>query len=494
MRPRSLRTRLIVGIAVLAGVVVLGAQAAGVVVTRSWLVNRIDAQLIAAPVPAEAMPPPPAAVLPSDFRVVVYDAAGQRGRTLGAGAHPGPLLPAGPPAAPAPFTVPAESGDGNWRVFARSGPDGGTIVVALPLDTVDGAVGNLIWLDAGLLLAALIAVVLLGHVVVHIGLRPLARMARIAGDITAHDLSRRIADEDAHTETGRLGVVLNTMLDRLEAALRQTRADEERLRRFVADAGHELRTPLTTIQGFAQLALRDGPHDRDERREADRVIARDAERMSRLIDDLILLASLDGTDPAGRPAARDLAEVDLLELAAEVVGSAAAHPSSHRLRLTARDGGDRLEPVRARGDAQRLHQVITNLLTNALRHTGPDSPVEVRVGTGVAGPETGGVDAPGRYSPLPPLIAGTPVGVVEVADRGPGLSPEDAVRVFARFYRVDTSRSRDLGGSGLGLAIAVTIVEGHGGRLEVDTGPGRGAVFRMLLSSPTEDPDTRTTR
>ena len=476
--PRSLTGRLILGITVLAAAVVLSAQTAGVFVLRSWLLSRVDEQLTGFPMPTGTLPEPPAGAgltLPSDFRIVVYDSGGRKDQTVGHGAVPGPALPAtvaGLPAAQrTPATVPATSGDGNWRISVRAMTTGDIFVVCLPLDTVDGATTKLLWFDGALLMLAVASVAALGRILVGIGLRPLTRMRLTVSDITAHDPSRRIAGHDPHTEIGRLGIVLNTMLDRLETALRQARASEERLRRFVADAGHELRTPLTTIQGFVQLALR-SPDDAD-RREADRVIARDAERMSRLIDDLLLLARLD-REPAFR---RD--KVDLLEIAADAIGSATPHGDS-RLGLSALDGPD-LVAVPTCGDPDRLHQLIANLLANALRHTGPGTRVEVRVGTTVVGPGTCGTDRPGRFSPLPQVGPGIDVCVVEVADPGPGLSAEEAVRVFERFYRVDPSRSRVRGGSGLGLAIATAIVQGHGGRLEVDTGPGQGAVFRVVL-------------
>jgi len=478
--PRSLRGRLICGVTVLAAAVVLGTQTAGVLVLRSWLLNRVDEQLTGFPMPTATMPAPPSGAgitLPSDFRVVVYDSAGRRDQAMGHGKQPGPSLPPTadglPHADGTPATVAAADGDGKWRISVRTLATGETFVVCLPLDTVDGATAKLVWFTVVLMLVAVAAVVGLGWPLVGIGLRPLTRMRRTASDITAHDPNRRIADHNPHTEIGRLGAVLNTMLDRLESALRQAQASEERLRRFVDDAGHELRTPLTTIQGFAQLAVR-----LPDARAGDRVIARDAERMSRLIDDLLLLARLD-REPAFR---RD--RVDLLEIAADVIGSATPHVSGH-LRLTALDGSDSLPAAPARGDPDRLHEVIANLVTNALRHTGSGTEVEVRVGPAVVGPSSGGADAPGRFSPLPELAVGTSVSIVEVADQGPGLTADDAARVFERFYRVDPSRSRDRGGSGLGLAICTAIAQRHGGRLEVETRPGHGAVFRLVLPATT---------
>ncbi|MDT0541190.1 MULTISPECIES: sensor histidine kinase [Streptomyces] len=272
------------------------------------------------------------------------------------------------------------------------------------------------------------------------------------------------------------------MLDRLEQALRERESSEARLRRFVADAGHELRTPLTSVQGFAELALRHEGRSSAERREADRLIAQNAERISLLVDDLLLLAKLD-KEPAYRSE-----QVDLLSVAADSV-SAAAHQSHGRsIRLGTLSTGAatdeeelELELVETTGDPHRLRQVAGNLLSNALTHTPPGTRVDVRVGTGRAGPTPGGTNRPGRISPSPPLREGAPICVLEVADQGPGLSPEAAERVFERFYRVDPSRSRDHGGSGLGLAIASAIAQGHGGRLELETATGRGSVFRLVL-------------
>lgn len=184
--------------------------------------------------------------------------------------------------------------------------------------------------------------------------------------------------------------------------------------------------------------------------------------MHLLIDDLLLLARLD-QEPAYRSD-----PVDLLCLAADAVSAAAvrAH-GEHRVTLSplgARTEDAELEVVETVGDPDRLLQVLGNLLSNALVHTPPGTPVDVRVGT--------------------TLADGTPVAVIEVADRGPGLAPAYAERVFERFYRADPSRSRPQGGNGLGLAIASAIAQGHGGRVELDTAPGRGCTFRLVLPLP----------
>ncbi|KPI20460.1 integral membrane sensor signal transduction histidine kinase [Actinobacteria bacterium OK074] len=359
-------------------------------------------------------------------------------------------------------------------------------VVALPLDTVDDTLSTILLID-GVLLALIVVGVLYGaRWVVRLGLLPLTRMERAAQDITTGDPDLRLPDTDECTETGRLSRVLNTMLDRLQSALRAHERSEARLRRFLDDAGHELRTPLTAVQGFAQLALRHEEQSATSRREANRLIAQNAERLSLLVDDLQLLTRLD-QEPSYRAES-----VDLLSLAADAISTAALNWPGRPVRLDPlpspagiRQEGDRqddeLELVETVGDPHRLRQVVDNLLSNAQRHTPAATPVHVRVGTARAGGGTGGVDRPGRASSSSPLPYGTAICVVEIADEGPGLDAEDAQRVFERFYRVDRSRSRSQGGSGLGLAIAAAIAHGHGGRLELDTRPGAGCTFRLVL-------------
>ncbi|MFF4586032.1 sensor histidine kinase [Streptomyces sp. NPDC001388] len=494
--PKSVRRRLILGATVLATVAVLASQAIGYLVLRSWLLDRVDDQLVEFHPPAPAfydaldgrLPDPGerADVLPSDFHVYFYDSSGRRlDDSLGSETKPGPRLADHEEDLGLrdghPETVPAVSGDGRWRVLLNPGPDGMSAVVTLPLDTVDGATSKLLWLNAVLLAVTVVALIALGRWVVRLGLLPLTRMERTAQDITAGRLDLRLPDTDARTEIGRLGRVLNSMLDRLQKALLAREASEARLRRFVADAGHELRTPLTAIQGYAQLALRPEPRSARERNEASRFIAQNAERMSLLVDDLQLLATLD-KEPSYR---RE--RVDLLSLAADAVSAAAVHSESHPVDLgslpTPADptGAEELEVAETVGDAHRLRQILENLLSNARVHTPPGTRVHVRVGTTEAGPGTGGTDRSGRFTASPPLPEGLPISVIEVADEGPGLEAVHAELVFERFYRADPARSRMHGGSGLGLAIAATIAEGHAGRLELDTAPGRGCVFRLVL-------------
>ncbi|WP_406283001.1 sensor histidine kinase [Streptomyces sp. NBC_00209] len=489
-RPRSVRTRLVLISTVLATAAVLVSQAAGLAVMRSWLTGQIDHRL------THFRPPPPAAygmpphrpvpedALPSDFRVFFYGSDGRlRPDSLGSGTGR-PRLPAtasGPgPERGHPVTVPDAHGGSAWRVVADTGPDGRRVVVALPLGTVEGATSKLLWFSLAIGVATAAGVGLLGSAAVRLGLRPLARMERTALRITGGESALTVTDTDPRTETGRLGLAFNTMLGQVRAALHRKDASEQRLRRFMADAGHELRTPLTSIQGFAELLVERPRLPAARRGEAHVLIARNAERMSRLVDDLFLLAKLGYAPVAHRET------VDLLSLAADGVAAAVvAHPGRD-VRLAPLGGrggsGSALDVVEALGDAHQLSQVIGNLLANACVHTPPGARVEVRVGAVRTGPDTGGADRPGRYGATAALPAGVEACVVEVADDGPGPAADAAPQVFERFYRGPSADREGAGpGSGLGLSIAATIAEAHGGRLELDTRVGDGCVFRLLL-------------
>jgi two-component system OmpR family sensor kinase len=281
-------------------------------------------------------------------------------------------------------------------------------------------------------------------VLVRIGLRPLDRIGETAGAIAAGDLSRRVDEEDERTEVGRLGLALNAMLAQIEAGFREKEASERKLRRFVADASHELRTPLAAVRAYAELFTRGAAERPDDLRRSMAGIERESERMSLLVEDLLLLARLD----EGRPLEREPVRLD------EVVGEAvdAAHAVDPERPLDVA-----LDEVVVAGDRDRLRQIVDNLLSNARAHTPPRSPVHVTVGR-----------EDGR-------------AVLVVRDEGPGLEPEHAAHVFQRFYRSDESRSRASGGVGLGLAIVAAVADAHGGAASVDSTPGAGAAFRVDL-------------
>ncbi|MFD4606961.1 sensor histidine kinase [Streptomyces sp. NPDC058451] len=495
-RPRSLRSRLVLIAGLLATCAVVLCQIAGLTVVRTWLTDQVDDRLSHFRPPADAYrdigddgtpgPPDGNAPLPSDYRVYFYGQDGHLLRaSLGNGDGPGPRLPAKADDlhldTEKPRTVESEDSSGSdWRVIDHAGPDGMHAVVALPLDTVDGATTKLLWLSAVLGVCVAGGVVVLGNVAVRLGLRPLTRVEQTAQRITEGALELSVPITDPDTEVGRLSLALNTMLDRLRTALHRAETSEQQLRRFMADAGHELRTPLTAIQGFAELLL-DEPRMRDLRRhEAHALINHNAERMSRLVDDLFLLATLGDTPLPHRET------VDLLSLAADAIATTAVRHPRRTITLEpllSRSGGDEhgLDIVETSGDPHQLAQVLGNLLSNACAHTPDDTPVRVAVGVAHAGEHGCGTDRPDRVRTGPPPAPGTPVGVIEVTDRGPGLAPDQAAHVFDRFYRAEPSGPRTQPGSGLGLAIAAAITEAHAGRLELDTHPGEGCTFRLLL-------------
>ena len=360
-------------------------------------------------------------------------------------------------------TVPATSGDGRWRVVVEPTGDGDNVVVAASLDGIDSTTRQLRTIDLVVSLVVLALLAGAGAAIVRASLRPLVEIEQTARAIAAGDLTRRVPDRDPRTEVGRLGRALNTMLAQIESAFSaraaseaSARRSEDRMRRFVADASHELRTPLTTIRGFAELYRQGAARDPAELDRLMRRIEDQAARMGLLVEDLLLLARLDQQRPLDR------APVDLLALAADAVSDAHAVAPDRRIELVLGDG--HTEPRHALvvlGDEQRLRQVLANLVDNALSHTPAGSPVEVRVGEATLD------DQPGA--------------AVEVVDHGPGLTPEQTERVFERFYRADPARSAADGGTGLGLSIVAALVAVHGGTVQVDSVPGRGARFRVVL-------------
>jgi two-component system OmpR family sensor kinase len=378
-----------------------------------------------------------------------------------------------------PFTVGSQDGNSRWRVIAvnRALQTGGVAVTAISLQDIDLTADRLLAIDAAVTLLVLLLIGLAAAWVVRIGMRPLTRMETMSAEISAGDLSRRVDDADPHTEPGRLGIALNSMLGRIESEVAARTTSEQRLRQFVADASHELRTPLTSIRGFAELYRRGGAPSGPLLDETMSRIESEAARMGLLVDDLILLARLDLRRPMDRR------QVDLLAIAADTIRDAHARMPDRSIRLSALDeASDTFEPVTVLGDESRLRQVATNLVANALQHTPDKAEITVRVGRW---------DARRRLTG-PPVVAAvgapSPIGsaaVLEVADTGPGVPLDHAQRVFERLYRVDPSRTRALGGSGLGLSIVAAIVHSHGGRVELTTGSGKGATFRVLLPAET---------
>jgi two-component system, OmpR family, sensor kinase len=348
-----------------------------------------------------------------------------------------------------PFTVGSQGSDLRYRVRATAaGHTGQVFVLALPLDDVDATIDHLVTLELLAAVGALGVLALVGWWVIHLGIRPLKRMTATASAIAGGDLSPRVPEAAPHTEAGELGVALNRMLGRIEDAFDERARSEERLRQFVGDASHELRTPVTTIRGYAELYQAGGLDDPDELAEAMRRTGQEAVRMGNLVDDMLLLARLD----QGRPLASE--PVDLTALADDAARDARAVAPSRSIASSGADGGGTGSVV-VRGDADRLRQVIANVVGNALVHTPPSAPISISAER---------VD--GR-------------AVVSVRDGGDGMPPDVAGRVFERFYRADPSRSRHRGGSGLGLAIVQATVAAHGGDVSLTTAPGEGTTVRL---------------
>lgn len=489
----TLRSRLVVVVAALTALALIVANVAGLGLLRRYLTDRIDEQLRGmsrpfahAAAPAFEPPTPRSRIFPRGgfgpgqiVEIFGADGSLEQTRSTNEAVSPPDLEPFDRLVERArsghPYTVGAVDGASSWRVVvADRGDTGGLAVLAVSLRDVDATADLLLAIDIGVTLLVLILLGLVAAAVVRIGLRPLTRMERVSAQITAGDLARRVDDVDPHTEPGRLGAALNSMLDRIESEVAARAASEQRLRQFVADASHELRTPLTSIRGFAELYRRGGAPSGPLLDETMCRIESEAARMSLLVEDLLLLARLDLQRPPERH------RVDLLAIAADTIRDAHARVPDRPVRLAAQDSEDGVfEPVTVLGDEHRLRQVATNLVANALQHTPDEARITVRVGRldGSQRIEAPIVAAVGR--PLPPS---TSVAVLEVADTGPGVPPEHASRVFERLYRADPSRARvPGGGSGLGLSIVAAIVEGHGGRVELQTSPGRGTTFRVLL-------------
>ena len=460
----------------------------GVRLLRGYLVDRVDEQLVDGVRQIEAeleaqvrgtdtMPGPPpddGVVVPSQFDVTFLSSTGAERSSW-----PSRLNSARPDIpdlsyddaqerGSEPFTVDSVEGDGQWRALAVtyrvSSPTvdaSGTVVIATSLDEVDATAKRLVQIDVLVGLAVLAGLALVGVSMVRTALRPLGEIEVTAAAIGRGDLGRRVPDHHPGTEMGRLSRALNAMLEQVERAFRaqarseaSARGSAQRMRRFIADASHELRTPLTSIRGFAELHRQGAVTDPAAVSDLLVRIEGEAERMGLLVDDLLLLARLDQQRPLEK------APVDVGTVAREAVEAARAAAPDRRVTVEAP-----ASPLEVDGDAARLRQVLTNLLDNALAYSPDGSPVTVTV-------------APVDHD------AGRCVAV-DVSDRGHGLTEDQAARVFERFYRTDAARSRAQGGTGLGLSIVAAITEAHGGSVEVDSTPGAGSTFRVLLPRST---------
>lgn len=497
----SIRARLLVATAVIALVALVGADIATYAALRSYLYGQIDTalELSHRPVEASLSQNPGASTAPADqggqgtpgpgdrpsecpaFDGHDVDASGLNpgtvielrntaGRTvwrctlpdLGTQRNGEPVLPSHITGFVANagdegelttyFTAASSAGGTGYRVRAsilRGGPDvGGQLIVAVPMASMSKTLGDLLDLEIVATVGAILLALALGWWLVRASLHPLRDIGRTADAIAAGQLSERVPGDEARTEVGHVARAFNVMLERIERAFSardrteaDLRASEQRMRQFVADASHELRTPLAAVRAYAELFDRGAAERPDDLRRVLEGIEVESTRMSRLVEDLLLLARLDD----GRPLAME--PIDLVALAAESVSTARMVGPGWPVVLAA------TAPIEVLGDELRLRQVVDNLLANVRVHTPPGTTATLRVAAD-------GHDA-----------------VLSVSDDGPGLEEDERRQIFDRFFRADASRSRNHGGAGLGLAIVDAIVRAHGGAVAVAASPSGGAEF-----------------
>ncbi len=474
----SLQARVVAG--VIAVALVLATVAVSITVyTRGYLLDQVDQRLEgAARVPGDDLARP-GGDGPEDFQPPVFDpAVGGRqfrlpdtyigGCLAGAESAVGNVPYASGIGAPVidctqlradgesggypiHLTVDSEDGGPHYRLIVRD--DNGILVIwGIPLGDLEAAVNRLVLLELVGLAAALAVLGAVAFWVIRLGIRPIKQMTSTASEISASsatEMARRVPEAPPHTEAGALAVAVNSMLDRIETAVSERARSEDRLRQFVADASHELRTPVTTIRGYAELYRHGGLAQPDDLTDAMRRTEQEAQRMGRLVEDMLTLAKLDQHRPLDRVA------VDLGQLVADTGQDAAAAAPERSIDVAVEAGVD----LTVTGDVDRLRQVLANVVGNALTHTPAASAVTIGV--------TRLPDDRIRLT---------------VADQGPGMPPDVAARVTERFYRADPARARSNGGSGLGMAIVQGIVAAHGGAVTIDSAPERGTTVSIVLA------------
>jgi two-component system OmpR family sensor kinase len=467
----SLRNRLTVGVLILSAFGFAGAGIGAQALLQNYLIHQVDDQLLSVVAGTadrldqagianddddqSARAATPLNRVPTSISVTVLDPFGNLVGGIGGdlnsnkitdyvkGLLPGEVAAFGSE----PFTVQAPGAD--FRVATTVLPSSlGSVIVAQSLSDFDKTtrqIGVVFLIIGGL---ALLFIAFASRQVIKLGMKPLEKMQVTAGQIAAGDLSARLENFEPDTEVGRLSTSLNQMLSRIEESFAARTESENKLRRFVADASHELRTPLTSIRGFAELHRQGAVPDGEKTRELIARIEKESMRMGYLVEDLLMLARMDQS--------RELvvADVDLSHLIKEAVSSAQAAGPDHPISI------DIAHDVHTQGDADKIYQVVTNLLANARAHTPAGTAIHVATYS----------DEDGSY--------------VSVADNGPGLTAQDQAHIFERFYRVDTSRQRSSSdGSGLGLSIVDEVMKAHGGTVSVASEPGNGATFTLHFTA-----------
>lgn len=477
----TLLRQLVIGVSVVVMIAVATIGTMSVLTLRSSVLGIIDAQLAGAadnfslgvtkyrttPLPSGALPPPgtmkPLVYLmgqaPGNVVAIVRD--GQVVDT----AHfvDGEAQPAPAATAQALAGLSLSESDarnvklpelGWYRMVSRPGDAGEVLITGVSRTPAWQAMIRETVVVSGLTALALLIAALSTVAVVRFALRPLRRVAATAAEVATLPLDRdhpaitvRVPaeDTDPRTEVGLVGDTLNRLLDHVERALQDVAASDRRMRQFITDASHELRTPLAAIHGYAELTRQDSSILPETTEYSLARIEAEARRMSALVADLLLLARLDeGQD-------LESSEFDIVAVVTDAVNDVAVSAPAQHWRTDVPDA-----PVRIRGDRTRLHQTLTNLLSNARVHTPAGTTVTASVSTGRG-------DHGGCY-----------VEIV-VADDGPGIEPQLLPHLFERFVRADKARSHDGGSFGLGLSIAASIIEAHGGSIRAESGQGTTA-------------------
>lgn len=297
-----------------------------------------------------------------------------------------------------------------------------------------------------LALAALIFGLLGFMPVIKRTLVPLSNMVDTSAQIDAGNLDTRFPTRQGQMEIDHLAESFNGMLERLEASFEAEKETQEQMRRFIADASHELRTPLTSIHGFLEVLLRGAVNQPDQLDKALRSMQSESKRLNKLVHDLLLLSKLDRTPHI------ELQDGSLGAVLKSMEPQLSILAHNRKLSLT-------IEPdLQCRFDIDQMKQVILNLFQNAVQHTDPDQGhIEISLSS-----QDHGVQ-------------------LSISDNGPGISEANLQYVFDRFYRIDSSRTRQYGGAGLGLSITKAIVEAHGGTISVVSKEGNGSQFQVWL-------------
>ncbi|MDG4664967.1 HAMP domain-containing sensor histidine kinase [Mycobacterium sp. 236(2023)] len=353
-------------------------------------------------------------------------------------------------------------GLGWYRMVGRPGDGNEILVTGVSRTPAWDAMVRETAIVSGMTAIALVITALSTVAIVRFALRPLRRVAGTAAEVAAlpldrdnHAITPRVpaGDTDPRTEVGLVGDTLNRLLDNVEKALGDVAASDRRMRQFITDASHELRTPLAAIHGYAELTRQDSAVLPETTEYSLARIEAEAQRMSSLVSDLLLLARLDeGQD-------LQTTDIDLTDLVSHAVNDATVSAPTHRW-MTHLPG----HSVWVRGDRAQLHQTLANLLSNARVHTPAGTTVTTRLYAGLTDDGKACVE-------------------MSVTDDGPGIDAALLPHLFERFVRADTSRSRQTGSFGLGLSIAASIVESHGGTIAARSDSGT-TTFIIRLPAP----------